>query len=74
MSACLGLISLLQCIKQAQWPEETPVVALPGMIQKDGSRHEYTTKTMAQLLSIPKDKLDRRLPNEVRSVTNFDSF
>ena len=71
LSACLGIISLLQCIKQAQWPEDSPVMALPGMIQRDGSRHEYASKTMAQLLAIPKDKLDRRLPNEVHFIQVF---
>jgi hypothetical protein len=64
VKACLGIIALLQCIKQAQWPEDNPVLALPGMIQRDGN-HEYATRTMGQLLAIPKDKLDRKLPNDV---------
>lgn len=64
-AACLVVISLLQCIKQAQWPEETPVLALPGMVRRDGSVHGYATKSMTELLSIPRDKLDNKLPKEV---------
>jgi hypothetical protein len=59
------MISLLQCIKQAQWPEENPVLALPGMTRKDGTKHEYGSKSIAQLLSIPKNQLDNQLPREV---------
>ena len=55
----------MQCIKQAQWPEENPVLALPGMVKNDGSKHEYSTKTMNQLLALPTDRLDTRLPKEV---------
>jgi hypothetical protein len=74
LTACLGVISLLQCIKQAQWPEENPILAFPGMIQRDGSRHEYTRKSLSQLLSIPRDKLDHRLPKEVVSAFSLIDF
>jgi hypothetical protein len=59
------MISMLQCIKQAQWPEDNPVLTLPGILRKDGSKHEYATKTISQLLSIPRDRLDNQLPKEV---------
>ena len=65
LGACLGIISLLQCIKQAQWPEENPVRALPGIVQKDGLSHGYASKSMGELLAIPRGKLDNRLPKEV---------
>ena len=35
------------------------------MVQRDGNLHEYATKSMRQLLSIPRDKLDNQLPKEV---------
>jgi hypothetical protein len=34
-------------------------------VQKDGNLHEYATKSISQVLSIPRDKLDHRLPKEV---------
>ena len=68
LSACLVVISLLQGIKQAQWPEVNPVLAFPGIVQKDGSLHQYATKSMPELLSISHDRLDHRLPKEVFSL------
>jgi len=65
IEACVAMISILQCIKQAQWPDENPVLALPGMIKRDGTKHEYASKSMSQLLSIPRDRLDSHLPKEV---------
>jgi hypothetical protein len=67
-AACLIVITTLQCIKQAQWPEENPVLALPGIVQKDGSRHGYATMPISQLLALSRDKLDNRLPKEVRII------
>jgi hypothetical protein len=71
LSTCLVVITLLQCIKQAQWPETNPVLALPGMIG-DGSRHGYAAKTMAALLSVPQNELDNRLPKEVSLQLTFN--
>jgi len=65
LKGCLGVISLLQCIKQAQWPEDNPVLALAGMVQRDGTPHEYARKSMEQLLQIPQSRLDQQLPREV---------
>lgn len=72
-AACLGIISLMQCIKQAQWPETNPVLALPGVVQNGGTLHAYANKSLGELLAIPRGKLDSRLPKEVLSpvdVTN----
>jgi len=77
VSACLSVITVLQCLKQAQWPEANPVLLLPGMVRKDGTPHEYASNSMAQLLSMPRDKLDNHLPKEVGlplSLTNDQFF
>jgi len=42
-----------------------PVLAFPGIVPKDGGLHEYATMPISRLLSIPRDKLDHRLPKEV---------
>lgn len=72
MSACLNVINVLQCIKQAQWPEENPVLALPGIVRKDGRLHEYGNISMSELLLIPRDKLDNHLPKEARLLYNYN--
>jgi hypothetical protein len=61
------VINLLQCIKQAQWPDVSPVLTLPGILRPDGTQHEYAKRSMAELLSIPRAKIDKRLPKEVLS-------
>lgn len=42
-----------------------PVIAFPGILQKDGSHHQYATKSVSELLTISRDKLDHRLPKDV---------
>lgn len=31
LSSCMMMITLMQCIKQARWPEDGPLATLPGV-------------------------------------------
>jgi antiviral helicase SLH1 len=60
-SSCLMMMTLLQCIKSAQWPEDSPLAILPGIdvgletrrLQDPAAR----PKTLSELADLPIDRI-----------------
>jgi len=62
---------LLQCLKQAQWPDENAILTLPGITKS----HKYVGLfySLQSLFSVPTENLDRNLPREVYFLCTFSN-
>ncbi|KAL7628910.1 putative steryl acetyl hydrolase mug81 [Parahypoxylon ruwenzoriense] len=68
LSSCLEMIKLLQCVKSARWPQDSPLAILPGT--EPGSLSEKTTLQKLSTFSRKQvDELARKL-NISRSQHN----
>ena len=52
LPACRMLMTLLQCIKSARWPDDNPLSILPG-IELDQPKHKALPETLVALSSLP---------------------
>ncbi|KAL8729952.1 MAG: hypothetical protein Q9166_004397 [cf. Caloplaca sp. 2 TL-2023] len=51
LSSCSMMMTLLQCVKSARWPDDGPLAILPGVgLEKERQRHE-AGKTLPQSLT-----------------------
>lgn len=63
LSSCLEMIKLLQCIKSARWPEDSPLAIFPGIhgdslkgttpLQKLSTRPKAQIEKLAKELNVP---------------------
>jgi antiviral helicase SLH1 len=63
LSSCLEMIKLLQCIKSARWPEDSPLAIFPGIhgdsikantaLQKLSMRNKSQIEKLAKELNVP---------------------
>ncbi|KAI0380049.1 Sec63-domain-containing protein [Hypomontagnella monticulosa] len=70
LSSCLEMIKLLQCVKSARWPQDSPLSILPGTnsdslkdnkmaLQKLSSLPKSQVEDLARKLSIPNSQQNR---------------
>ncbi|TGJ82474.1 hypothetical protein E0Z10_g6295 [Xylaria hypoxylon] len=69
LSSCLEMIKLLQCIKSARWPEDSPLAIFPGIredsikdttaLQKLSTRNRPQVEELAKKLGIPVSQQSR---------------
>ena len=52
LPACRMLMTLLQCIKSARWPDDNPLSILPG-IELEQPKHRALPETLVALSSLP---------------------
>ncbi|RWA13489.1 hypothetical protein EKO27_g1592 [Xylaria grammica] len=69
LSSCLEMIKLLQCIKSARWPEDSPLAIFPGVrgesikdttaLQKLSARSRQQVEDLAKKLGVPASQQSR---------------
>ncbi|KAI1779754.1 Sec63-domain-containing protein [Hypoxylon cercidicola] len=70
LSSCLEMIKLLQCVKSARWPQDSPVAIFPGVtdpdklkdqpaLQKLSSFNRHQVEDLARKLNIPNSQQGR---------------
>lgn len=70
LSSCLEMIKLLQCVKSARWPQDSPLAILPGVktpvhvkdqpaLQKISSFNRPQVEDLARKLNIPSSQQSR---------------
>ncbi|KAJ3568402.1 hypothetical protein NPX13_g6430 [Xylaria arbuscula] len=69
LSSCLEMIKLLQCIKSARWPEDSPLAIFPGIrgdsvkdttpLQKLSARTKSQIEELSKKLSVPASQQGR---------------
>lgn len=65
LSSCMMMMTLMQCIKQARWPEDGPLAALPGIeVELERKRIEEgngnaSPGNLAELTIMPRPDLER---------------
>ncbi|KAI0409665.1 Sec63 Brl domain-containing protein [Xylaria palmicola] len=68
LSSCLDMIKLLQCIKSARWPEDSPLAIFPGIrdaikdttpLQKLSTRDKSQVEALAKKLGVPSSQQSR---------------
>ncbi|KAI4865811.1 Sec63-domain-containing protein [Hypoxylon rubiginosum] len=68
LSSCLEMIKLLQCVKSARWPQDSPLAILPGVredvkdeqaLQKLSSFNRQQVEDLARKLNIPNSQQGR---------------
>lgn len=65
LSSCMMMITLMQCIKQARWPEDGPLATLPGVeVELERRRIEEgngnaSPKNLAELTTMSRPDLER---------------
>ncbi|PWY94000.1 DEAD/DEAH box helicase [Aspergillus sclerotioniger CBS 115572] len=74
LNACHMFMSLLQCIKSARWPEESPLSILPGV--NPGDKQSALPTSLTAFLSLPAksvDSLQRKLnlPAQFTKATSY---
>lgn len=63
-SSCLMMMSLLQCVKSARWPDDGPMSFIPGInIDQERSRRSRGSSAPASITQVPK------IPREQMSKT-----
>ncbi|KAL8868740.1 MAG: hypothetical protein Q9174_004784, partial [Haloplaca sp. 1 TL-2023] len=62
LGACAMMMTLLQCVKSARWPDDGPLALLPGIdIEKERQRHRIGKSrphNITEIHSIPKQELE----------------
>ncbi|KAL9636349.1 MAG: hypothetical protein Q9164_002877 [Protoblastenia rupestris] len=62
-SSCKTMVTLLQCVKSARWPQDGPLAILPGVhVEKENERMRNTSSaplSLMQTQSMPKPQLCR---------------
>lgn len=65
LSSCMMMMTLMQCIKQARWPEDGPLAALPGVdVELERKRIEDSNGNalpgnLAELTTMSRPDLER---------------
>ncbi|KAH9428370.1 hypothetical protein MCOR02_010924 [Pyricularia oryzae] len=58
LSSCLEMIKLLQCIKSARWPTDSPLAILPGLEPESlATKGNKGSVTLGKLASLPNKQL-----------------
>lgn len=70
LSSCLEMIKLLQCIKSARWPEDSPVSILPG-VNSDQVKDTMTLQKISTLKKSQVDELAKKLEVPQHQMSRF---
>ena len=67
LSSCTMMVTLLQCIKSARWPDDGPLSIIPGVdVDKERERAQQTgspIQSLSQIHGIPNPLLSKLLSN-----------
>ncbi|OOF92952.1 hypothetical protein ASPCADRAFT_209610 [Aspergillus carbonarius ITEM 5010] len=74
LNACHMFMSLLQCIKSARWPEDSPLSILPGV--NPGEKQAALPTSLTAFLSLPAKSVDSllrklNLPAQFTKATSY---
>ncbi|CAG8708288.1 4292_t:CDS:2, partial [Acaulospora morrowiae] len=76
LTNCLNIFSLLQCIKQARWPNDSSLLTLPGinssMVNSISLNNGRTVACLGELLDLPEEELVKIFEN-VESLSESDA-
>lgn len=67
LSSCMMMMTLLQCVKSARWPDDGPLAILPGVdLEKERQRHQagkMRRYSLTEIHALPKPVLQNVLRN-----------
>ncbi|CAG8561643.1 11778_t:CDS:2, partial [Acaulospora colombiana] len=76
LTNCLRIFSLLQCIKQARWPDDSSLTTLPGiersMINSLLLKNGLAVTCIGELLDLPEEELVNIFKNVVGGLSESD--